>query len=281
MHLLVLIILFSINLRAFNCSYSDKSEWIESLEFQIQQEKAKYKISPAVLNAIITQKYASLMQSDNERTRLVGYFYHEASFHLGRITRFNKWPFDHPLREQDRSFIKGKRLKLLLNVSPHMISSKLMHYSEKLFYELFWSFHALELCGKSYVISLINDENLKLFHSGPDPKIAFKYFLTYEQTYLQNTLYRDIFVRPIMKAGVVDQMRWISFPDIDGSLNFQSWCSKVNCNTSSFNLKNRILFDLTVLQNELNQIIELGFNERTQKSESLSINQEFLSLFLY
>lgn len=263
---------------ASQCDFESKDEWVKLLQANIDDLKEQYSKSPAITNAIITKEYAQLMKSNERRIRIIGYFYSEASFHLGRITRYKQWPQESERRNEDHSKIRGRRLKVLLNISPNLISSKLMHYSEQLFYELFWSLLAYDICGELYTLNLIKNENLKKFYLEKDPNIAFKYFLSFEQTYLQNTLYRDLWVRPIMKAGVVDKMRWISFPNLDGSLNFKSWCKENKCRTSSFNLNNRILFDLYTLQIELNKINSDGLNNRIQLSNSLEINQEFLDL---
>lgn len=280
MKLFVISLLTFINSYAFNfdCSYDSKEDWINAKKQDLELKKANYRSAPSTTNALITNEYASLMYSQYRKTRLVGYFYSEASFHLGRITRYNEWPLFNDRRFPDRKKINGIALNTLLNTTPGFMSSKLMYYSEKLFYELYWSFHAYQCCGHDYTLSLIQDENLRAFYEEDDPDVAFKYFLTYEQTYLQNTLYRDVLIRPSIKAGIVDKMRWISFPGLDGSMNFEYWCRERNCGTSSFDLENRIRFDLYVLQNELNIIQSMGFIQRLEMSNSLEINAEFLKL---
>tara|TARA_B100001971_G_scaffold84647_1_gene78234 strand:+ start:346375 stop:347220 length:846 start_codon:yes stop_codon:yes gene_type:complete len=277
MRILLLLIFLSSSLFAYHCGFDSPTEWKDELKKTYAENFEKYKKFPSVKNALITKEYAKLMNSDNPKIQLIGYFYSEASFHLGRITRFKQWPSGSEYAEDDQKFITGIRLRTLLRISPDLIAAKLMAYSESLFYELYWSLIARDLCGRDYVLNIINNEHLATFHTESDSFRATQAFLRYEQTYLQNTLYQDLWVKPMMKLGTVDSMRWISFPGLIGRINFKSWCQKTGCGSTSYHLENRINFDLYILSREIEVIEKVGFDKRVDQSQSLFINEAYLS----
>lgn len=206
--------------------------------------------SPVVQNSFVTLSYFELfkLHSRFHRSSFMGYVYANASHHLGRLVRFSLWPKDHPFREDDRKLVQGFALRLIAQSASHELSRRLMLHSLALYKELSWSLASANLCGKNYVLGMISDPDLlDAFQSSSDEDFI-RSFVTYEQSYLQKTMYTDFLIKSSAKAGILDGMRFISFNGTEWP-SFHQWCEETNCQTSSFDLRNRIEYDsLSILQ---------------------------------
>ncbi|MAZ48649.1 MAG: hypothetical protein CME65_08795 [Halobacteriovoraceae bacterium] len=258
-----------------------KIEWKNYIRNQLDSKVSNsgLKNNEAVLNALITESYANLISEENElnELNLIGYFYSHASFHLGRIARYRFWPKGDQRGVEDKNQITGRALRRILSINSSFASKKLMHYSEKLYYHLTWSLVAYKECGLEYTLARVRDENLYEFYQSSFWPIKLEAFVTYEQSFLQENLYQDNWVAPLVKLGVIDEMRWIPFPGERGQ-NFKQWCELSKCRKSSFDLALRIKFDTETLLKEVERIEDQGFFYRYNSSSVLENNRYFISL---
>lgn len=282
---IVLLLFFSlgiIDMVKADCDPSWRNlEWKNYVRDQLNSKLLNTGLSrnEAVLNALITQSYANLITNDNElnELNLIGYFYSHASFHLGRIARYRYWPKSDQRGIEDKKQITGRTLRRILSINSSFASKKLMHYSENLYYHLAWSLVAYKKCGLKYTLARVQDENLYKFYQSSSWATKLEAFVTYEQSFLQGNLYRDSWVAPLVKARVIDEMRWIPFPGERGQ-NFKQWCELSKCRKSSYNLALRIQFDTETLLAEREKIENQGFFYRYNSSSVLERNQYFIEL---
>src|SRR5690606_38882051 len=92
---------------------------------------------------------------------------------------------------------------------PHLLPTKLMHYSLELYKTLAPPLLVISTCGKAQLLKLTDDLNLKNALEQQDALSFAEHFIAFEQTYLQNTMYRDFTIAAAAKTGVLDQMRFI------------------------------------------------------------------------
>lgn len=260
------------NSRAFWKSYA-----IQELNFSIESLPIKSR-DEAILNSVITQKYFDLNDGTNSlnRLNLISYIYSHASFHLGRIPRYRFWKRDDEYGTEDKKLIKGRSLRTLLRLNSTLASRNLMKYSRDLFLELTWSLYALRECGINYVRSIVQDQNLLQFYQANDPKLMMYSFIRYEQTYLQKTLYSNFYLRPMIKTGLIDEMRWIPFAGVEWP-SFRKWCQDNHCGSTSYQLENRINFDQQSIGHEIDLLESYGLESRWNQSYILFVNNYFLN----
>jgi len=225
-------------------------------------------------NQLVTLSYRGLFEkTTTPDTQLMGYVYANASHHLGRLVRDAYWneltsPAARELARTDRALIRGATLGRVADVFPRPLSKRLMFHSVQLYKTLSWSLAAGGLCGKEFVLKLIENENcqgdctffpglpqrhypahltlLKTAFSDADFTAAF---VAFEQSFLQFTMYQEFLVGSAAKAGILDQMRFISFNG-EKQLDFAEWCRQTQCKKTSANLAARTLFDQTAIQLE-------------------------------
>lgn len=254
------------------------SYWSElmSTTFDAHFERANLQGQEADVyrNQLVTLSYRELFEkSTTPETQLMGYVYANASHHLGRLVRDGYWnqltsPEARELARADRSLIRGATLGRVADVFPRTLSRRLMFHSVQLYKTLSWSLAAGGLCGREFVIKLIENENCQqdcaLFPGLPQTqytahlellKKAFKIqdfttaFVAFEQSFLQFTMYQEFLVGSAAKAGILDPMRFISFNG-EKQLAFDEWCRETQCKKTSANLAARTRFDQTAIQQE-------------------------------
>lgn len=228
-----------------------------------------------VQNSFVSLSYLELFRrSSHEPSSMMGYVYANASHHLGRLLRFTKWPENHPLRKDDQKLVKGLALRVAAGTVNHELSKRLMLHSLRLYKELAWSLASAALCGSEYTLAIVTDPNLAKAYSAVTAADFVRPFVTYEQTFLQKSMYSDFLIGSSARAKLLDEMRFISF---NGEENtpFADWCSQTNCKTSSFDLKNRIEFDVWSIEAELE--IGRGYEERIQNAGVEKVAATFLN----
>lgn len=214
-------------------------------------------------NQLVTLSYLGLSRISKEEIQAMNYVYANASHHLGRLIRFHYWQrFNHlPLGREDQTLISGRILGVSLRILPLMVSGILMSHSFELYKNLSWSMAAATLCGKTFVQDLLKDylpeeeqtgavKHLKAAFNAFTQKDFIINFVAFEQTYLQSTMYTVPEIRLITGMGILDKMRFIPFNG-QKNLSFYEWCRLKKCRKTSLDLKKRILFDQTVILNEL------------------------------
>ncbi len=207
---------------------------------------------PEAANAIVTLSYLELFRapSRSKSASFMGYVYSNASHHLGRLVRFSAWTENHPLKAQDREPVTGRSLRFLSETVPGEPSTRLMFYSLDLYRELAWNLSAAATCGNAYAKKLVSDQALKAAYASATTEEFVQNFITFEQTYLQGKMYRDLMIGMAARMRMLDEMRFISFNG-EEQLSFSTWCSRRNCQTSSYDLKHRIDFDVAAILDEL------------------------------
>lgn len=204
-----------------------------------------------VQNSFVSLSYLEFFRiSPKTPAGFMGYVYANASHHLGRLIRYTKWPKNHPLKDVDRDLIKGKALRIATAGANHQLSERLMFHSLKLYKELSWSLAAAILCGQDYPLKFVKNASLKEAYSAQTINEFVKTFISYEQTFLQTTLYQDLFAGAAAKLGVLDEMRFISFNG-EEKTSFKKWCETAKCTSTSYDLKNRITFDILAVADEI------------------------------
>lgn len=225
-------------------------------------------------NQLVTLSYFELSQQHQKHTRAMGYVYANASHHLGRLIRYHYWQRykDLPIARTDQSLIQGSILESTVRTFPLMLSKRLMTHSLDLYKTLSWSLGASALCGKGLVRDLLEDisseelalvlpglgkskqeevlKQLKAAFQAKELELFIKHFVAFEQTYLQYTMYAVPEVKIPTALGILDKMRFIPFNG-EKSTSFHSWCRSKNCKKTSLDLEQRILFDQTVIQQEI------------------------------
>lgn len=226
-----------------------------------------------VQNSFVSLSYLELFrQSKHEPSAFMGYVYANASHHLGRLVRFSKWPENHSLKKDDQKLVKGLALRVAAGTVNHELSKRLMLHSLRLYKELAWSLAAASLCGTTYTLNIVSDPNLQAAFSALTTQDFIRPFVTYEQTFLQKTMYSDFLIGSSARAKMLDDMRFISFNGEEHQA-FAKWCDSTNCKTSSFDLENRIEFDVWSIESEL----EIGaLEERIQNANVEKVATIFL-----
>ena len=227
-----------------------------------------------IQNSYVSLSYLELSRaSSHGPSKFMGYVYANASHHLGRLVRFTKWPDNHPLKKEDQKLVKGLALRLAAGTVNHELAQRLMGHSLRLYKELAWSLAAASLCGADYALGIVADANLADAYSSLETQDFVRPFVTYEQTFLQETMYSDFLIGSSARAKMLDEMRFISFNGEEQTA-FAKWCSQNNCKTSSFDLKNRIEFDVWSILDELEN--GSGYEERIKNARVEDVALIFL-----
>jgi hypothetical protein len=247
-------------------------------------------------NQLVTLSYLELSQQHQNHIRAMGHVYANASHHLGRLVRFHYWQRykQLPLAQADQSLIQGTILGSTVRTFPLMLSKRLMTHSLDLYKTLSWSLGASALCGKNHVRELLEGisskelalvlpgltkskqqkilKQLKAAFQANDLKHFINQFVAFEQTYLQYTMYAVPEVKIPTSLGVLDKMRFIPFNG-EKSISFHTWCRFNNCKKTSLDLAQRILFDQTVIQQEIatTQNDPVLLQERIRRSQILEV----------
>lgn len=205
-------------------------------------------------NLAVTLSYLEIYRDGPLRIRTMGYVYANASHHLGRLVRFSYWKKfgDFPLGKQDQALISGDILGSTLRVLPGPLARILMDHSLDLYKNLSWSLGAEKLCGSDYVLNMLGNNYpiLTKAYTATTLTSFMKHFVEYEQTYLDETMYKAPAVKIPASMGVLDKMRFIPFNG-EKQLSFFEWCRQTTCRKTSLNLKNRIKFDQLVIGDEI------------------------------
>lgn len=227
-----------------------------------------------VQNSFVSLSYLELFRlSRHKPSAFMGYVYSNASHHLGRLVRFTKWPENHPLRKDDQKLVKGLALRVAAGTVNGELSKRLMLHSLRLYKELAWSLASAGLCGSHFTLSIVTDANLQDAFSAISIADFVRPFVTYEQTFLQKTMYSDFLIGSSARAKMLDEMRFISFNGEEHPA-FANWCAETNCKTSSFDLENRIEFDVWSIESELE--IGRGYEERIKNAGVEKVAASFL-----
>lgn len=226
-----------------------------------------------VQNSFVSLSYLEIFKlpSRYAPAKFMGYVYGNASHHLGRIIRFKEWPSDHPLKKDDQKLVKGMALRVAAETTSHELSKRLMHHSLELYKELSWSLGLASLCGKDLALKIVKDENLKKAFESDSIGKFIEPFVTYEQTHLQKVMYSELIIGTAAKAKVLDEMRFISFNG-EEQLSFHKWCFLTHCETSSYDLRNRIRFDVTAVNNEL-KLLMRRFESLSKRAKRARIEE--------
>ncbi|MCM2349265.1 MAG: hypothetical protein NDI69_04535 [Bacteriovoracaceae bacterium] len=275
---------------------SSSSFWFNLMASHIEELLRQSELAgvekDVLTNQLVTLSYLELSQNSQNHIRAMGYVYANASHHLGRLVRFHYWQRYKglPLALADQALIQGTILGTTVRTFPLMLSKRLMAHSLDLYKTLSWSLGASAICGPEYVRDLlkrISPRELVLVFPGLEKskqeevlkqlKAAFqteqlehfiKHFVAFEQTYLQYTMYAVPEVKVPTALGVLDKMRFIPFNG-EKSTSFHSWCQSNKCNKTSLHLGQRILFDQTVIQQEIarTQNDPIILQERMRRSQ--------------
>lgn len=208
--------------------------------------------SETAKNSFITNSYQELYKrtAHMNGVKFMSYIYTNASNHLGRLVRFNAWPAGHALESWDNSFVEGTTLRNLARATNFMLAPKLMHHSLNLYKELSWSLGAASMCGMNYTKSMVQDRYLVNAYSSTDITGFVRSFVAFEQSFLQREMYAELMIKLPTKANVLDQMRYMPFNG-QKHTSFAQWCENTNCGTSSYDLENRVRFDVWAILTEL------------------------------
>lgn len=230
--------------------------------------------SEVLQNSYVSLSYLELFRhSSHGPSKFMAYVYANASHHLGRLVRFTKWPENHPLKSTDQNLVKGFALRIAAGTVNHELSSRLMAHSLELYKELSWSLASAALCGPDYTLGLVTDPNLAEAFSAVTDRDFIRPFVTFEQTFLQKNMYSDFLIGNSARAKMLDDMRFISFNGEEHT-SFAQWCKSNRCKTSSFDLRNRIEFDVWSIEQEFD--FGRGYEERSQKARIEEISRFFL-----
>ncbi len=242
-------------------------------------------------NQLVTLSYLGLSRISKEEILAMSYVYANASHHLGRLVRFHYWQRFHdlPLSREDQTLISGMILGASIRILPLMVSGILMSHSFELYKNLSWSMAAATLCGKTFVQDLLKDQvpeeeqieavkHLKTAFNAFTQEDFITNFVSFEQTYLQTTMYAVPEIKLITGMGILDKMRFIPFNG-QKNLSFYKWCRQKKCQKTSLDLKKRILFDQTVILNELkltgnNPVL---FEQRLKKTQLHQVSEFILN----
>ena len=233
-------------------SHQNESFWRELMAKKI--DSLILHKSLAAQNGLVSLSYLELyeLRHEDRSSSFMSYVYANASHHLGRLVRFKEWPHDHELKKRDQELVKGPVLRLAAGTLSQELSSRLMKHSLNLYKELSWSLGASELCGSEYVRAITEDEHLRRAFESHSDSDFIKAFVTYEQSYLQETMYKDFLIGQSARSGMLDEMRFITFNGEENT-SFKKWCDLNKCRTSSYDLGHRTQFDVWSIVKELKQ----------------------------
>src|SRR5690606_25591872 len=139
--------------------------------------------------------------------------------------RYNKWPENHPLKNWDLSFVEGQHLRGLAQSTNYSLSPMLMKHSVNLYKEIAWPFASASMCGMNYTKAIVKDKNLIKAFASKALSDFVRYYVTYEQTYLQSAMYEEFLIKLSAKSTVLDQMRYMPFNG-QKQTNFYEWCEE-------------------------------------------------------
>jgi len=255
--------------------YHDQSFWRSLMGNKIN-ELTKDRPASAQ-NSLVTQSYLEIFRKTPQMNgvKFMAYVYANASHHLGRLVRYNAWPNNHPQKEKDRSFVEGPALRALTRVANSQLAPKLMYHSLELYKELSWSLASASLCGTDYTLDLVRDPNLSNAFKATSIPSFIKSFVAFEQTFLHVTMYQVLEIKIPAMATILDQMRYMTFNG-EAHPSFAQWCKVTDCRTSSYDLENRIRFDVWAITNEFN--LTRG-NSRTLNSRLKNADIEITANF--
>lgn len=204
-----------------------------------------------IANSLVTLSYEGIFNhaKQSEFASSMSYIYANASHHLGRLVRYNYWPEDSPIGIEDTNLIRGNILQIAVVIAPKTLADKLMEYSLDLYKELSWSLSAAAICGDQYAAELVQSETLQdAFNSRSIDEFTY-HFVAHEQSFLQLGMYQDPLINLVAKLGILDKMRFITFNG-EARTSFYDWCKETHCETTSFNLEQRIKFDRFAIEEE-------------------------------
>lgn len=232
-------------------------------------------------NLVVTLSYLEIYHEGSVRSKAMGYVYANASHHLGRLVRYSYWKKfkDFPLGKQDIALISGDLLGSSLRIIPGPLAHLLMEHSLDLYKNLSWSLGAESVCGRDYVLKMLENNYplLREAYTATSLTLFMKHFVEYEQTHLNETMYQVPLIRIPAGLGVLDKMRFIPFNG-EKQLSFYEWCKETKCKTTSLDLKNRVKFDQLVIEHEvLNYTDEAG--ERLIRSQIVEVSNFILEDF--
>ncbi len=233
-----------------NPAFKNERFWKGLMSNRIEQ--LTHGKSDTAKNAFITNSYQELFNKNDKMNgpKFMGYIYTNASNHLGRLVRFNSWPAGHSLESWDNSFVEGTTLRNLARTTNFMLAPKLMHHSLNLYKELSWSLGSATMCGMNYTKTIVQDRYLLNAFNSTDITGFVRSFVAYEQSYLQREMYAELMIKVPTKAHVLDEMRYMPFNG-QKRTSFAEWCENTNCGTSSYDLENRIRYDVWAMLIEL------------------------------
>lgn len=233
-----------------NPSYQSEAFWRHLMSSKINQLTSNR--SHTAQNGFVTQSYLEIFRLTPRMNgaKYMGYVYANASHHLGRLIRYNAWPETHPLRDTDRSFVEGRTLRMLSQMANFMLAPKLMGHSLDLYRELSWSLGAASLCGMDYTQNIVANPNLVDAYRADSISDFVRNFVRYEQSYLQRVMYAQIDIKVPTRLHILDEMRYMTFNG-EKQTNFAQWCRNTSCATSSYDLENRISYDVWAILSEL------------------------------
>ena len=252
----------------------------EEIDRLIQESHLKGVDLDILRNQLVTMSYLELSEKHP-----MGYVYAHASHHLGRLVRYPYWSKkkETPLSKKDVEMISGNLLGSAVRLFPATLSKKLMAHSLDLYKTLAPSLIAEAVCGKAHVqLMLVNHHEslLKEAYNTSDKLEFMKRFVTFEQTYLQKTMYSmpDIGIPGLI--GMLDKMRFIPFNG-ERHTSFYEWCQTNKCRKTSQDLNLRVKFDQEVIASEfiLTNWNPQKFKERAKSADIEQINNVIMKDF--
>ena len=269
------------------------SHWSQLMGQQFDRELRRFELSglkqDVYRNQLVTLSYLNLFEQSGS---LMGYVYANASHHLGRLVRDSYWSElttqeARELARADRALIRGATLGRVADVFPRTLSSRLMFHSVQLYKTLSWSLAADALCGRDFVLRLLETDSrdslpglpaslypqhLQLLKAAYTSNDFTRDFVAFEQSFLHYTMYQDFLVGMAAKARVLDPMRFITFNG-EKQLAFDEWCKQTNCKKTSADLPARTLFDQTAIAQEWQRTRaeRAVLSERLEKTQMLDV----------
>ncbi len=240
-------------------------------------------------NQLVTLSYLNLFERSGS---LMGYVYANASHHLGRLVRDAYWSElttteAREVARADRALIRGATLGRVADIFPRTLSTRLMFHSVQLYKTLSWSLAADALCGRDFVVRLLETDgrdslpglaasrypqHMQLLKTAYSSNNFTRDFVAFEQSFLHYTMYQDFLVGVAAQARILDPMRFITFNG-ERQLAFDEWCQQTNCKKSSADLQARTLFDQTAIAQEWQrtQAERAVLSERLQNTQMLDV----------
>jgi len=274
------------------------SHWSKLMEERFDEELERIELKglkkDVYSNQLVTLSYLNLFEQSGS---LMGYVYANASHHLGRLVRDAYWSQlsgseARELARADRALIRGATIGRVADVFPRTLSSRLMFHSVQLYKTLSWSLAADALCGRDFVLHLLETDatgslpglatarypqHLSLLKTAFASEDFTRDFVAFEQSFLQYTMYQDFLVSSAAKARILDPMRFISFNG-EKQLAYDEWCRDTQCQKASFDLAARTRFDQTAIQQEWQrtQHQRALLNDRLEKTKMREVAQMLL-----